>query len=599
VSASRPWLVLVLALFCLPLFVGLGRTDVGHDEAIYSFGVDRILEIGDWLTPKSSPHEDAAFLEKPPLKFWIVAAPIRLGLLPRDEFGLRFWDALFGAVAFFYVFAIGSRLAGPVCGAVAVLILFAHWPLLFEHGLRSNNMEASLVLCYCGGIFHYLGWTSSADERRRRLHAVAVGLYFVLGFMTKFVAAMFLPLVLAAASLLFRAPRARLASERRLWTIVGVLTLALVAPWFVYANVRFGTYFWRVILAEHVYTRFTTYLDPAHVQPWSFYFTEMYHRFADSDSELLVAIGMALLVVQTFRRRWLEGAVIVLWFALPLLLISFGTSKLYHYTYPFLPPLALSTGYLVALTLMLVPVPIGRGLQALLDYARERTPSALSVFERPAVRAMLLTILAAALGVAAISVVYGPIRLAVGPTVLFKSSGVFRPIIVSVLCAAFAGASRRASHVVVALLVLTTLPLHAYRESLSHLTLEQRPMRTATDCLARLQSQVVGVAPGLYVDLPDSAISHPLYYYFRRVRPWTRAQSPEPAAIGRHLDDPAAWRPMLVWDSTYQDFMNARASAQSARPLSPPMVALPDVVLLLPGPYAACAAVTPGSAKAR
>ena len=46
-SASRPWLVLVLALFCLPLFVGLGRTDVGHDEAIYSFGVDRILEIGD------------------------------------------------------------------------------------------------------------------------------------------------------------------------------------------------------------------------------------------------------------------------------------------------------------------------------------------------------------------------------------------------------------------------------------------------------------------------------------------------------------------------------------------------------------------------
>ena len=78
---------LVLALFCLPLFVGLGRTDLGHDEAIYAFGVDRILETGDWLIPKSSPHDDAAFLEKPPLKFWIVAAPIRLGLLPHDEFG--------------------------------------------------------------------------------------------------------------------------------------------------------------------------------------------------------------------------------------------------------------------------------------------------------------------------------------------------------------------------------------------------------------------------------------------------------------------------------------------------------------------------------
>jgi 4-amino-4-deoxy-L-arabinose transferase-like glycosyltransferase len=598
VSASRPWLAVVLALFCLPLFVSLGRTDVGPDEAIYSFGVDRILESGDWLTPKSSPHDDAAFLEKPPLKFWIVAAPIRLGLLPRDELGLRFWDALFGAVAFLYVFAIGSRLAGPVCGAVAVLILFVHGPLLFEHGLRSNNMEASLVLCYCGGIFHYLGWASSADDRRRRFHAMAAGLYFVLGFMTKCVAAIFLPLVIAAATLLFRAPRAKLRREWRLWTRVGVLVLALVAPWFVYANVRFGTYFWHVILDEHVYTRFTSYLNPAHVQPWSFYFTEMYHWFADSGSELLVAVGLLLLVVQTVRRRWLEGAVVVLWFALPLVLISFGTSKLYHDTYPFLPPLALAAGYLVALTLMLAPVPLGRGLQALSDGVGARAPSVRSVFRRPAVRAMLLTIGAAAIGVAAISEVYGPIRLAVGRSVFFKSSGVIRPIIVIALFGAFAGASRRVSHVVVALLLLTTLPLHAYRESLSRLTLEQHPMRTATDCLARVQSQMAGVAPGLYVDLPDSVISHPLYYYFRRIRPWTRAQSPEPAAIGRQLDDPAEWRPMLVWDSTYQDFVNARAPAGSARPLSPPMVALPDVVLLLPGPYAVCAVVTPDRAKA-
>ena len=135
-SLSRPWLALVLALFCLPLFIGLGREDVRDDEAIYSFAVERILETGDWLEPKSIPNETWAFLEKPPLKFWIVAAPIRFGLLPHNEFGIRFWDALFGAVAFVYVFAIGSRLAGPVCGAVAVLILFVHSPLIFDHGLR-------------------------------------------------------------------------------------------------------------------------------------------------------------------------------------------------------------------------------------------------------------------------------------------------------------------------------------------------------------------------------------------------------------------------------------------------------------------------------
>ena len=161
-SVSRLWLALVLAVFCLPLFLGLGRADTRDDEAIYSFAVDRILETGDWLEPKSSPNDDWAFLEKPPLKFWIVAAPIRLGLLPDNEFGLRFWDALFGAVAFVYVFLIGCRLIGPACGAIAVLVLFVHQPLLIEHGLRSNNMEGPLFLAYCGGMFHFLAWT---DDR--------------------------------------------------------------------------------------------------------------------------------------------------------------------------------------------------------------------------------------------------------------------------------------------------------------------------------------------------------------------------------------------------------------------------------------------------
>src|SRR5687767_12366384 len=97
---GRPWLAFVLILFCLPLFVGLGGADLETDEAIYSFAVDRILEIGDWLEPKSSPSESDVFLEKPPLKFWIVAAPIRAGLLPHNEFGLRFWDAVAGGLSF-------------------------------------------------------------------------------------------------------------------------------------------------------------------------------------------------------------------------------------------------------------------------------------------------------------------------------------------------------------------------------------------------------------------------------------------------------------------------------------------------------------------
>ncbi|MBE3132335.1 MAG: glycosyltransferase family 39 protein, partial [Acidobacteria bacterium] len=189
------WLTLVVVMFCLPLFAGLGRSDLQNDEAIYSYAVDSILETGDWLNPRSSPNPDVVFLEKPPLKFWMVALPMRLGLLPHNEFGLRFWDAVFGSLAFLYVFAIGRRMAGPFCGFVAVLVLFSFHPLIFDHGLRANNMEAPLVLAYCGGVYHYLRWSELEGPRERRRHALAVGMWFFLGFMTKFVAAAFLPMI--------------------------------------------------------------------------------------------------------------------------------------------------------------------------------------------------------------------------------------------------------------------------------------------------------------------------------------------------------------------------------------------------------------------
>src|SRR4249920_253615 len=86
------WLTLVIALFCLPLFSNLSGLDNENDESIYSYSVETILKDGDWLTPKSSPSATDAFLEKPPLKFWLVAAPITLGWLPENEFGERFVD---------------------------------------------------------------------------------------------------------------------------------------------------------------------------------------------------------------------------------------------------------------------------------------------------------------------------------------------------------------------------------------------------------------------------------------------------------------------------------------------------------------------------
>jgi 4-amino-4-deoxy-L-arabinose transferase-like glycosyltransferase len=587
VNVSRPWLALVLFLFCLPLFIGLRSLDLETDEAIYSFGVDRILEVGEWLQPKSSPSETAVFLEKPPLKFWIVAAPIRAGLLPHDEFGLRFWDALFGGVAFVYVFAIGSLLAGPVCGAVAVLLLFVHWPLILDHGLRTNNMEGPLFLCYCGGIYHFLRW-SATEGSRTRAHAVAVGLYFVLGFMTKFVAALFLPVVLALGALAFHRTRSKLVSDWRLWVAVKALAVLLIVPWFVYAYVQFGNELWQTMFAAHVYERFTTGLNQAHVHPWNYYLGMMAEGFTRSGLRWLVPIGLIALLVQSVRRRWFEATVVVLWATVPLALISAGSSKLYHYAYPFLPPLTLAAGYLVALVVMLAPVMLRKVLERAEDLMARFAPRLSDVSRRPGVRGAGAVIIGAATMLILAAWLFGVFRVEIAGVQLFKSSGILRPLVAIVLAGLLTRRSALVATLVVFLSVAWWMPVAVYESTIRQLRVEKHPLREASDCVRQVEASVSGSNPvGLYVDT-DSSMWHPIYYYFRRVRPWTRQTTPAPEILDRNLHDPGNLRPSLVQEDRYREYLHGPQASRFTDSASPPMMSMLEYVLLLPGPYSRC-----------
>ena len=582
---SRPWLALVLILFCLPLFVGLRSLDLETDEAIYSFAVDRILADGEWMQPKSSPSHTVVFLEKPPLKFWIVAAPIKAGLLPDDEFGLRFWDALFGAMSFLYVFAIGSRLAGPICGAVAVLLLFLHGPLLFEHGLRTNNMEAPLFLCYCGGVYHFLQW--AADTRRKTTHALATGVYFTLGFLTKFVAAAFLPLVLGLTVLAFRRLRMRILSERATWTAVG-LVLALTVPWFAYAQWKFGSLLWETMLAEHVYARFTTALNQMHVQPWHYYLDSMWRALEPSGLRWLVPAGLVTLIVLSIRRRSVDGVLVSLWATIPIALISLGSSKLYHYAYPFLPPLMLAAGYLVALIVMLAPVVVRKLLDAIDDAITRMAPRWPRAASQPAVRALSGIVMGAAAIAVLWTAAFGDMRVAIGRSLVFKNTGAMRPMIALAAAGVLSRRSLQSAFMLVAMTLIWWTPIHAYRDTIPALRAEKHPLRDASACVSRVEQAMPPESrPGLFVD-SDGSIWHPINFYFQRIQPWTEQRTPAPETLDRYLHDPASFRPSLVQDDRYHAYLRGPEEARFNRGISPPMIPMLDYTLLLPGPYRVC-----------
>ena len=600
------WLGLVVVFFCIPLFVGLGRVDLENDEAIYSFAVDVILDSGDWLTPKSSPREDVAFLEKPPLKFWIVAVPIKLGLLPHNEFGLRFWDAVFGSVAFLYVFSIGRRIGGPVCGLVAVLMLFVHRPLLFMHGLRTNNMESALVLSYCGGIYHFLRWRATESGARRRWHVLAVGLYFVLGFMTKFVAVLLLPTVLVMTILLHREDRALLGRDWRTALAVSLLAAALIAPWFLYQHHQFGTDLWANIGA-HVFARFKAYVDPSHLHPWNYYFSELLAQLRVSQTLVFTIAGAALVIVRTLRSGWPEGTALLLWFGLPLGFMSFGASKLYHYAYPFLPPVALVAGYAAAVLVSVVWSFVGRHAQQI-----QRISSTIG---RPMGRsrtcqALLLVVAVGATLTAVLTYATGNIRLAVGDLVLFRNSQVFRPLLVGLVAVALAGGLRAATWLILPLALLAVLPLGVYWNELRLLPVENHPLRSVRDCLQPICARQGGPdprGPGVWVE--NEQLTHPLAYYLRRLGPWQQRDIASDPTVYVHLYVPSRFRPVLISRARFEEFTRrvragdpeliARAArkaavdpvalAASAGQTVIPFLRFADEVLMLPGPYGACA----------
>lgn len=581
---------LIVVFFGLPLFRGLNNTEFRWDEPIYAFAVDRMIANGDWLTPRAIPSDTNPFLEKPPLKFWIVAGSIHAGLLPHTEAGQRFWDALFGVLVFLYVFAIGRLAGGSVCGLVAAFVLFVHRPLIFDHGLRSNSMEAALVLSYCAAMYHALAWSRATKPWQRRVHPLLVGAWFLLGFMTKFVAAVFLPAVLVLTALLLPAWRRRALSEWRIWLSAAALVAAGSVPWFVYETVGHGRQFWRIILGEHVFVRFTTFLDPAHLQPWHFYVTTMYDELAASQTHILVLVGLVILIYRTIRARWDVGTLLLLWFAVPLLAISFGTSKLYHYTYPFLPPLAVAAG-------MVPAVLLGRHafFRPWLDRVNDRlgaTKPVRWVQGAPAaVRWVLLGVAGVAFAVAVLTPFLGTVRLEVGGEVLLRNSTTIRPMLVAAVLLMLTGYRRLVIGALLIPLFALAMPIDPYGAVIDDLPTRRAPVRSMSQCLRKLQAN--GAPAGVFSH--STVTTNWEYWYYFGPIGYRAPRRFEDHVVASRLFTPEAQRPVQMHESDYAAYRDRLEAAPAGADAATRLEHMPRFtfddgqMLLLPGPYGVCA----------
>jgi len=337
-----------------------------------------------------------------------------------------------------------------------------------------------------------------------------------------------------------------------------------------------------------VYERMTVGLNQAHVHPWNYYLAMMAEGFERSGLRWLIPLGLIVLLVQSIRRRWFEGTIVVLWGTVPLLVISAGSSKLYHYAYPFLPPLTIAAGYLVALIVMLAPVVLRNLLERVEDRLDRLMPRLNELAIRPLVRGAGIAVIGLAVVLAGGALIFGVVRVGVGSIQLFKSSGITRPLVAIVIAGVLIRRSALAATLVVLLTVAWWMPVSVYESTIHQLSVERHPLRDASDCVRQVETRVGGTNPtGLYVDT-DSSMWHPIYYYFRRIRPWTRQEAPAPVVLDRNLHDAAALRPSLVQEDRYREYLHGREASRFTGGPSPPMISMFEYVLLLPGPYSSC-----------
>jgi hypothetical protein len=382
--------------------------------------------------------------------------------------------------------------------------------------------------------------------------------------------------------------------------------MALIAPWFVYQYVHSGPQFMATIFGEHVMKRFTAYLDPAHLHPWNHYFVEIWNQLTRAGARAICVAGALLLIWRGVRERSTEAAVVILWFCLPIGVMSTTTSKLFHYAYPFLPPVAFAGGIATAW--------IARQLYRILEmpvdtFARTRHRLVGRVVSLPAWQVATTAIGIVALVLSAVTFGFGRLWLQVGGFVA-RNSSVIRPAVtgVALLLAGAPAAIVRAAGV--SAILLLVLPVNAYRANAMQTSVNSSPYRDIRDCLAPIVAGEVAQgkpAPGVWVETQEE-ISLMSFYYFRGLGPWQRRNVASNQTVVMHLVVPDRFRPVILSEARYGDVLrwlvNDRAAAlgraavlsgvdaatleAASDALVLGITPIENVMIVLPGPYASC-----------
>jgi 4-amino-4-deoxy-L-arabinose transferase-like glycosyltransferase len=335
---------LPVLLFALLLLAVLPMRDLwAPDEPDFAQCVKEMRHLGSWLLPYLNGQP---YSEKPILYYWVMKASAiafdhLTGGLGFTE-GVAAWalrlPSVVAAVAFMAAFRRWVRRFLPGETADLAVMVLATTPIWFWQSqfIQIDLLFAALLawswFCWLAGYLLLRGHATPLAAGEHRRWFLKAYVWLALAFLAKGPLAPVLSLLLVVAFLLWQRdlkalPRTGIAAGL-------VITLALVAPWYVAAGLKGGAHYAYEMIVYQNFQRATHAWD--HIQPWWQYGQYLLGDFFPWVL-LLPALGLHLRRSGAFRdplQRFL-----ILAFVVPFVFLSAVQSKQGKYLlmgYPFL-----------------------------------------------------------------------------------------------------------------------------------------------------------------------------------------------------------------------------------------------------------------------
>jgi len=313
--------------------LALGRPLAHPDEGRYAEIAREMVALDDWVTPHLN---DLAYLEKPPLQYWVTALAYKL-------FGVGEWTArlstmLSGWLNVVLVFLLGRRLWGLRAGVLAAVLL-ASTVLHFAMGqILTLDMSFTFLMTAMLCAFCMAQATRDSALRESRRWILASWLILGLAVLTKGLVAVVIAAAVLSIYVLWQRDWAVLRTMRPVAGLVVFVTVTL--PWFIQVSHENPDFLQFFFIREH----FQRYLTDAarRVEPWWYFL-------------VILAAGVVPWLPQmaaALWHGWRSGAprgqldlrrLFWIWCVFVVAFFSLSGSKLAPYVLPVLPPLALLT----------------------------------------------------------------------------------------------------------------------------------------------------------------------------------------------------------------------------------------------------------------